>query len=83
MPHMTCCLSCKIKFPTEQMLSAKLFKTRNNRAILKGRCPYCNGGVTRMMSNKDIEQGITGSGLLGNLISKIPGLKTVGRIIPF
>ncbi len=83
MPHNTFCLRCQGGFPTTQMLGAKLFRTRNNRAILKGFCPSCNGGVARMVSNRDLQAGIQGSGLLGSLIGLIPGLKSIGSKIPF
>ena len=65
------------------MLNPQLFRTRNNRPILKGFCPICERGVSRLVSNRDLQQGATGKGLLGSLIGLIPGLKDIGKKIPF
>ena len=81
MSHNTFCLVCRVRFPTNNIINAKLFKTKNNRTILKGFCPVCNNGVARMISNRDLQSGIQGSGVIGAFIDLIPDLKGIGKIL--
>lgn len=76
MPHLSFCLRCRERFPTSQLLRPELFRTKNNRAAIGGIHRACNGNVVRMLSNRDIEQGMTGKGLFSSL--KAIGSKVTG-----
>ena len=66
----TYCIVCKKE---RENRNPKVFKTKNERLILKSVCSVCNNKNSRFISNNE------GSGLLSSLgirtpLSKIPGL---------
>jgi hypothetical protein len=58
------CVKCK----KQTSFDPQLFRTKNNRLILKGLCKVCGKMKSRFVSKKE------GEGLLGNLF-KLPGGK--------
>ena len=60
------CVKCKKNTPFDGQL--QLFKTKNNRLLLKGLCKICGKQKSRFVSKKE------GEGLLGKLF-KLPGGK--------
>ena len=66
----TYCIVCK---KVTENKNPKVFKTKNERIILKSICSVCNKTISRFISKNE------GSGLLSSLgirtpLSKIPGL---------
>lgn len=59
----TYCVSCKKKTDVN---SPEVFKTKNNRIILKDTCPVCKKGKTTFISKKG------GDGILSKLGIKTP-----------
>lgn len=72
--HNIHCMSCQRKTDNHE---TKLYRTKNNRPILKAKCSQCGGGKTKFVSKPDFQSGQMGQGILGNLL-KLPGGK-----IPF
>ena len=69
----TYCVSCKRDTGNK---NAKVFKTRNERLMLKSTCSMCGNKKTRFISKKE------GSGLLSSLgirtpLSKVPLLNVL------
>ena len=59
----TYCIVCKKDTGNN---NSKVFKTKNNRIILKSVCPICGNNKSRLISKKN------GSGLLFNLGMRTP-----------
>ncbi len=67
------CVKCRRKVPVEQILNQDIVQN-GSRFRLVGNCPICPGNtrVNRFVSRRDVEAGKQGSGILGDLLGKIP-----------